>query len=177
MNIDHDSISSFFLIVYIVDDVTCVELPLNNTRHSTATLKVHVPEFLTETKLIQVSPLSIGMSLIETSKPVYRPGDLLKFRIINFDGRMKLYETVLNKLSIYNPSGLKVMEWRDVQIENGMKLFKHPLANYNIEGLWKIIAITYDNQVIEKQFQVDARGKLTNCFFRGNISKSNRFAD
>ncbi|XP_074597739.1 uncharacterized protein LOC141852591 isoform X2 [Brevipalpus obovatus] len=139
------------------DDVTCVELSLAPLRHYVAKLVVEVPNVLSEEKIVRISPTSIGMSLIETSKPVYKPGDQLKFRVINFDGRMNLYETVLDKVSVYNPFNYKVMEWKNVTINNGMEIFKHPLAYQNVEGIWKITVLTFDNQLIEKNFEVSGK--------------------
>ena len=102
---------------------------------------------------------SYGMTMLETSKPIYQPGEILKFRAIGFDGWMKPWSESFESVSVYNAEGSKVMEWRKAQLENGLSHYRLPLAQYNTEGTWRIVGITKSGETIVKFFQVSNKGK------------------
>ena len=105
----------------------------------------------------------------ETDKPIYKPGEKVKFRfmpiyptnlmrepasvgktweiVLNSDGKYKSIEVHDKKTAqefdliiIENPDGVRVAQWRNVNIEKSMNL-EYQLTNDPVFGIWKSKAV------------------------------------
>lgn len=106
-----------------------------------------------ETLEIRIKP-SNGLTLIETSKPIYRTNERLEFRIITINDWLRPIEEGFQSIAVENSKSMVVMEWTDVRTKNGIIGLQMPIAEDNYFGIWKIKAIDSRNGVTEKIFKV-----------------------
>ena len=111
-------------------------------------------------KQIEVSVHSpVNMVVIESSRPWYRPGELIQFRVFTFDTELKPTEQRLRKLSVLNANGLIVKEWQNVRSRAGLIELGHPLHFGADLGQWKIVAKTENNLELTKTIEVRNEGE------------------
>ena len=114
-------------------------------------------EIIDETLEIRIKP-SNGLTLIETSKPIYRTNERLEFRIITINDWLRPIEESFQSIAVENSKSMVVMEWTDVSTKNGIIGLEMPIAEDNYYGTWKIKAINNRNSVTEKIFKVHDYG-------------------
>ncbi|XP_047140666.1 murinoglobulin-1 isoform X2 [Hydra vulgaris] len=94
--------------------------------------------FKNESNYISVSKLGLNV-LIQTDKPVYKPGQTIKCRVVVVNTELKPYKGKL-KVVIENPSGTRMQQWNDVVLDDGFASFELPTSEKPVMGLWKIKA-------------------------------------
>jgi uncharacterized protein YfaS (alpha-2-macroglobulin family) len=121
-------------------------------------------DIIDETLEIRIKP-SNGLTLIETSKPIYRTNEKLQFRVITLNDWLRPIEEQFEQISVENSKSIPVMQWNALNSTNGMISLEMPIAEDNIFGTWKIRAITKKNIVTEKIFKVIDYGICYYVFF------------
>ncbi|XP_047140669.1 alpha-1-macroglobulin isoform X3 [Hydra vulgaris] len=94
--------------------------------------------FKNETNYISVSKLGLNV-LIQTDKPVYKPGQTIKCRVVVVNAELKPHKGKL-KVVIENPSGTRMQQWNDVELNDGFASFELPTSEKPVMGIWKIRA-------------------------------------
>lgn len=95
-----------------------------------------------------------GVLIIETDKPVYKPGQQIQGRIVYLNnGLTPLQDTIT--LSIKDAKGIKIHKEILTTNEYGVAKFELPLANELNFGTWKLEAETEGRQRTEKDIEVD----------------------
>nr|XP_006821995.1 PREDICTED: ovostatin-like [Saccoglossus kowalevskii] len=83
-----------------------------------------------------------------------RCGDL-KFRILSIEGtEFKPYKHMLSTVWIENPSGVRLIQWRNVSTNEGLVELEMPLSEEPILGTWKI-KCDMEETIIIQHFDVD----------------------
>ncbi|XP_071112915.1 alpha-2-macroglobulin-like protein 1 [Haliotis cracherodii] len=83
---------------------------------------------------------------IHSDKPIYKPGQLVRFRIMTIDSDLM---PVLDKISvvrIITPSDVIMKQWRDLENGNGMLTLEFQLAAEPLLGDWMIMVETGGSQ-------------------------------
>ncbi|NXN08148.1 A2ML1 protein, partial [Indicator maculatus] len=83
--------------------------------------------------------------LVETDKGIYKPGETVKFRIVNFDEDLKVIKKE-------DPEHNRIAEWRNVKSRHGIVDLSFPLAS---EALLGEYTITVHQHMAQKTFSVD----------------------
>ncbi|XP_066991727.2 CD109 antigen isoform X2 [Anabrus simplex] len=112
-------------------------------------LRVHANgrrTFLNETELI-FSPSFLAI-IVQTSKPVYKAGQVVNFRVILLTVDLMPYEDVVD-VYVKDPDGFIMRRWVSMQNNNGVISHKFTLPNLAKSGVWKIRVEAY--QQIEEQ--------------------------
>ncbi|XP_065672425.1 pregnancy zone protein isoform X2 [Hydra vulgaris] len=94
--------------------------------------------FKNESRYISVSKLGLNV-LIQTDKPVYKPGQTIKCRVVVVNAELKPHKGKL-KVTIENPSGTRMQQWNDVELDDGFSSFELPTSEKPVMGVWKIKA-------------------------------------
>ncbi|XP_021351698.1 alpha-2-macroglobulin-like isoform X2 [Mizuhopecten yessoensis] len=81
---------------------------------------------------------SSHITLIQCDKPMYKPGQTVKFRIMTIDAMMKPKTGVISMVSIENPSGIRVRQWRDLDMSKGIASLEMALSQEPTMGKWTI---------------------------------------
>ncbi|EDK99674.1 mCG132196, isoform CRA_b [Mus musculus] len=84
---------------------------------------------------------------VQTDKPVYKPGQSVKFRVVSMD-------KTLHPLNELDPKKNRIMQWRDIKTENGLKQMSFSLAAEPIQGPYKIVVHKQSGEMEEHSFTV-----------------------
>lgn len=94
------------------------------------------------------------MILVETSKPVYKPSETIKFNILTVDQDLKPVNEQFKKVWVENPYSTNIKQWRNVESKDGVLSFDLETAEENVLGKWTIKAMTKDDHLIVKYFEL-----------------------
>ncbi|XP_028616888.1 murinoglobulin-1-like [Grammomys surdaster] len=78
---------------------------------------------------------------IQTDKPVYKPGQSVKFRVVSMDRNLHPLNELFPLAYIEDPKMNRIMQWRDIKTENGLKQMSFNLAAEPIQGPYKIVLL------------------------------------
>ncbi|XP_066919557.1 alpha-1-macroglobulin-like isoform X3 [Clytia hemisphaerica] len=96
--------------------------------------------FKNTTDYIYVQKLGLNI-MVQTDRPIYKPGQTIKFRVIVVDTDLKPFTGTLNKVQIENPSGSVMRQWREVDlVDSGYASFELKTSEKPVLGKWKITA-------------------------------------
>ncbi|XP_028616885.1 murinoglobulin-1-like isoform X2 [Grammomys surdaster] len=91
---------------------------------------------------------------IQTDKPVYKPGQSVKFRIISMDKNLHPLNELFPLAYIEDPKTNRVMQWQDIKTRNGIKQMSFSLAAEPIQGPYKIVLQKQSGVMEEHSFTV-----------------------
>jgi hypothetical protein len=86
---------------------------------------------------IRVEKLGLSI-LIQTDRPLYKPGQIIRSRVIVVDSNLKPFNGKLDKVSIVNPSDSTMRIWRDTPLVDGFSSFELKTSVKPVLGKWKI---------------------------------------
>ncbi|EDK99673.1 mCG132196, isoform CRA_a, partial [Mus musculus] len=91
---------------------------------------------------------------VQTDKPVYKPGQSVKFRVVSMDKTLHPLNELLPLAYIEDPKKNRIMQWRDIKTENGLKQMSFSLAAEPIQGPYKIVVHKQSGEMEEHSFTV-----------------------
>nr|XP_034308643.1 pregnancy zone protein isoform X4 [Crassostrea gigas] len=97
------------------------------------------------------------ITLIQTDKPLYKPGQTVKFRILRLkaNNRLRPDTDKIKWVYVENPSNIRVMQWKDVPTTQGIASLEMLLSNDPPQGNWVIKAIYNDSKEYSNTFSVE----------------------
>ncbi|KAM9363777.1 venom factor-like [Symphorus nematophorus] len=101
-------------------------------------LKVNFGGLHSEERIVMVSFHS-GYIFIQTDKPIYNPGDTVRFRAFVSSPSFKAFDNSIT-IDIQNPDGVAVKDFPRVRAVNGIYGETYALSEIVNEGSWTIIA-------------------------------------
>nr|UCK81476.1 alpha-2-macroglobulin-like protein [Arenicola marina] len=105
-----------------------------------------------ETGKINIQQAANQLTLIQTDKPMYKPAQTVKFRVLKLNVDLRPSSDAVDQVYIEDPQGIRVAQW-PVQ-PRGLLDLEFPLASDPVLGTWKIIVVV-DEAKKEKEFKVD----------------------
>ncbi|XP_010154554.1 PREDICTED: alpha-2-macroglobulin-like protein 1 [Eurypyga helias] len=90
--------------------------------------------------------------LVETDKGLYKPGEIVKFRIVNLDKDLKVIKNEYSQIWLQDPEYNRVAEWLNVKSRQGIVDLSFPLAS---EALLGEYTISVQQDMAQKTFTVD----------------------
>ncbi|XP_034092136.1 complement C3-like isoform X2 [Gymnodraco acuticeps] len=105
-------------------------------------------------KILMVSFHS-GYIFIQTDKPIYKPGDTVRFRAFTSSPTFKAFNSSVT-IDIQNPDGIVVKQVSRIQAFDGVFADTFPLSEIVNEGQWTVIAKFdhWEQNTFTSQFQV-----------------------
>ncbi|XP_014770566.1 pregnancy zone protein [Octopus bimaculoides] len=91
--------------------------------------------------------------LVQPDKPIYKPGQTVKFRALVFDRNYKPWTGDIEKVFITDPKGTRIVQWLD-QYVDGLLSLEMQLSDDPILGEW-FINIEANGQKRTKKFKVE----------------------
>ncbi|NWS06084.1 A2ML1 protein, partial [Motacilla alba] len=88
-------------------------------------------------KKVLVKPQK-NIILIETDKGLYKPGETVKFRIVNLDESLKVIKNEYSQIWLQDPEYNRVAEWLNVKSNHGIVDLSFPLASEASLGKYTI---------------------------------------
>ena len=62
------------------------------------------------------------ITFIQTDKPIYKPGQTVRFRILSIESDLRAKLGMVEKVWIENPSGIRMTQWLNVETEKGKQV-------------------------------------------------------
>ncbi|XP_027486903.1 alpha-2-macroglobulin-like protein 1 isoform X2 [Corapipo altera] len=90
--------------------------------------------------------------LIETDKGLYKPGETVKFRIVNFDEDLKVIKNEYPQIWLQDPEHNRIAEWLNVKSSHGIVDLSFPLASEASLGEY---TISVQQDMAQKTFRVE----------------------
>ncbi|XP_076796626.1 murinoglobulin-1-like isoform X2 [Arvicanthis niloticus] len=91
---------------------------------------------------------------IQTDKPVYKPGQTVKFRVVSMDKNLHPLNELFPLAYIEDPKANRIIQWQDIKTENGLKQMSFSLAAEPIQGPYKIVMQKQSGRKEEHSFTV-----------------------
>ncbi|NXR45015.1 A2ML1 protein, partial [Hippolais icterina] len=92
---------------------------------------------VSESKKVMLRALNPGI-FIQTDKPVYKPGQEVKFRVVSLDKDLAPSNQKLPLVFLKDPSGNRIAQWREVTPRQGIVDLSLPLASEPALGTYTI---------------------------------------
>ncbi|XP_016157387.1 PREDICTED: alpha-2-macroglobulin-like protein 1 isoform X2 [Ficedula albicollis] len=102
-------------------------------------------------KKVLVKPQK-NIILIETDKGLYKPGETVKFRIVNLDENLKVIKNEYSQIWLQDPEYNRVAEWLNVKSDHGIVDLSFPLASEASLGEY---TISVQQDMAKKTFSVE----------------------
>ena len=93
-----------------------------------------------------------SLVFIETDKPIYKPGQIVRIRLIAVDSMLRKTEDDVT-VEILDAKGIKVFR-RNLHID-GMAEIEFPLSNEPNEGIWKVRVLRNGKTIDQLDFRVE----------------------
>jgi hypothetical protein len=94
------------------------------------------------------------LTFVETDKPVYKPLDTIKLRILTLGHNLKPMASNLKLIYIQDSSLTRVYQWSNIQSLNGLIQLELPLSDEPNLGTWMITVENYDKSETSVSFEV-----------------------
>ncbi|XP_023228153.1 pregnancy zone protein-like [Centruroides sculpturatus] len=105
-------------------------------------------------KEVYLTPNSL-ITFIQTDKPIYKPGQTVRFRVFPVDVFLKPIDSKsIGDIWIENPTGIRVAQWKNVSFTNGLVQLELPLSGEPLLGDW-LIHSEISGKSGQQSFKVD----------------------
>ncbi|XP_029374169.1 alpha-2-macroglobulin isoform X2 [Echeneis naucrates] len=105
-----------------------------------------------KTKVVIEPPAFIH--IIQTDKPIYKPGQTVQFRIVSMDTNFIPVARVYKVVDLQDPSSNRIAQWLDKSIDGGILDLSHPMIPEAAQGTYKISASTNKGEQISHAFEI-----------------------
>ncbi|XP_041317857.1 ovostatin-like [Pyrgilauda ruficollis] len=116
-----------------------------------------------------------GAVLVQTDKPLYKPGQTVMFRVVTLDTQLRPVQETYPRIIIEDPEQNKIFQWLEVTSKHGIIQLSFPLIPEPILGSYQITVETksggkeYQSFRVEEyvlpKFEVTTTGPKTISFF------------
>jgi len=87
------------------------------------------------------------MMFIQTDKPVYKPSDVVRIRILSLIGPdLKAATNSIKLAYMEDPSKTRLMQWTNLNISHGLASIEMPLSSEPPLGTWTVKVLTEDQE-------------------------------
>ncbi|KAK3096606.1 hypothetical protein FSP39_001625 [Pinctada imbricata] len=131
-------------------DLTAPDLPgrYNFTANLTANFGSYIAsQVYTSDATIHDSSIQ-SVTLVQTDKPLYKPGQMVKFRVMKLKKDFRPVFGLIPFVGIENPSGVRVMQWRNVDLSKGIASLEMQLSKDPPLGKW-MIKVMFDKEITQ----------------------------
>ncbi|XP_041499265.1 alpha-2-macroglobulin isoform X2 [Microtus oregoni] len=96
-----------------------------------------------------------SLIFVQTDKPIYKPGQTVKFRVVSLDENFHPLNELIPLLYIKDPKGNHIAQWPSFKLESGLKQLSFPLSWEPPRGSYKVVIRTETGRTIEHSFFVE----------------------
>ncbi|XP_015983530.2 pregnancy zone protein-like [Rousettus aegyptiacus] len=108
-----------------------------------------------------------SLVFVQTDKPIYKPGQTVKFRIVSVDVNFHPLNETFPVIYIENPKGNRIFQWQQLKLQGGLSQLSFPLSVEPSLGHYKVklekesgIKITHSfevNEYVLPKFEVQVK--------------------
>ncbi|XP_056612697.1 alpha-2-macroglobulin-like protein 1 [Triplophysa dalaica] len=132
----------FQVPVVLVDTVATVYVKIEGASTS-----------LNKTTSILIKP-PMKLILIQTDKPIYKPGETVKFRIVSLDSNFLTHNQTFQTVELRDPRSNYIGQWLNQTTRNGILDLYHSMTPQATEGNYVITAWDETNQQTTHYFEI-----------------------
>ncbi|XP_045042887.2 pregnancy zone protein [Desmodus rotundus] len=96
-----------------------------------------------------------SLVFVQTDKPIYKPGQTVKFRIVSVDENFRPLNELIPLVYLENPKRNRIGQWQKLKLESGLKQLAFPLSSEPIQGSYKVVVRKESGGRIEHPFTVE----------------------
>ncbi|XP_010153687.1 PREDICTED: ovostatin-like, partial [Eurypyga helias] len=93
--------------------------------------------------------------IVQTDKPIYKPGQSVMFRVVALDFSFKPVQEMYPLITIQDPRGNRIFQWQNVTSEMNIIQIEFPLTEEPILGHYRIIVAKKSRDKISRSFLVE----------------------
>ncbi|RVE75122.1 hypothetical protein OJAV_G00013710 [Oryzias javanicus] len=105
-----------------------------------------------ETKVLIEPPTFIH--IVQTDKPIYKPGQTVQFRIVSMDTNFIPVSRLYKEVTIQDPNSNRIAQWLDKSIDGGILDLSHSTIPEAAQGIYTITAETDKGETISYNFEI-----------------------
>uniref|UniRef100_A0A8C4PQJ0 Alpha-2-macroglobulin n=1 Tax=Equus asinus asinus TaxID=83772 RepID=A0A8C4PQJ0_EQUAS len=79
-----------------------------------------------------------SLVFVQTDKPIYKPGQTVKFRVVVLDENFYPLNELVSFL-ISDPKENRIAQWQNLMLESGLKQLTFPLSSEPFQGSYKVV--------------------------------------
>ncbi|XP_020030545.2 alpha-2-macroglobulin [Castor canadensis] len=95
-----------------------------------------------------------SLIFVQTDKPIYKPGQIVKFRIVSVDESFHPLNELMTLVYIQDPKGNRIAQWQSLKLESGLKQLSFPLSSEPLQGTYLVVVRTESGEK-NHQFTVE----------------------
>ncbi|KAM8776857.1 pregnancy zone protein-like [Rhynchonycteris naso] len=96
-----------------------------------------------------------SLVFVQTDKPIYKPGQTVKFRIVSVDKNFHPLNELIPLVYLEDPKRNRIGQWQSLKLQNGLKQLAFFLSSEPIEGSYKVVIQKESGGSIEHPFTVE----------------------
>ncbi|XP_036313280.1 alpha-2-macroglobulin isoform X6 [Pipistrellus kuhlii] len=96
-----------------------------------------------------------SLVFVQTDKPIYKPGQTVKFRVVSLDENFHPLSELIPLVCIEDPKGNRIAQWQKLQLESGLKQLSFPLSSEPFQGNYKVVVQKESGERTEQAFTVE----------------------
>ncbi|RXN04002.1 alpha-2-macroglobulin 1 [Labeo rohita] len=95
-----------------------------------------------------------NLLFIQLDKPIYKPGQTLKFRIVSLDSNLLPHNQVFQTVELQGPYSNRIGQWLNQTTRTGILDLSHSMSPEAAQGYYTITAWDEKNQQISQSFEM-----------------------
>ncbi|XP_058245377.1 alpha-2-macroglobulin-like protein 1 [Hemibagrus wyckioides] len=104
------------------------------------------------TKILITPPRQL--TIIQTDKPIYKPGQIVKFRIASLDTNFLTYKQTFPTIAVQDPNSNRIGQWLNVPTSSGLVDLSYPINSEATKGVYVITVWDKKNNQLTQTFEV-----------------------
>ncbi|XP_036092998.1 alpha-2-macroglobulin isoform X2 [Rousettus aegyptiacus] len=96
-----------------------------------------------------------SLVFVQTDKPIYKPEQTVKFRIVSLDENFHPLNELIPLVYIEDPKGNRIAQWQKLELESGLKQLTFPLSSEPFQGSYKVVVQKESGERTEHPFTVE----------------------
>ncbi|XP_019716797.1 alpha-2-macroglobulin-like protein 1 [Hippocampus comes] len=105
-----------------------------------------------KTKILIQPPAFIH--IVQTDKPIYKPGQTVQFRIVSMDSNFIPVDRLYTVVELQDPNSNRIAQWLDKFVSAGILDLSHPMIEEATQGTYVITATTDKGEKISHSFDI-----------------------
>ncbi|XP_051819218.1 alpha-2-macroglobulin-like isoform X2 [Antechinus flavipes] len=96
-----------------------------------------------------------SLVFLQTDKPIYKPGQIVQFRIVSVNGNFRPLNEKFPLVYIEDPKRNRILQWQNLVLEGGLKQLSFSLSSEPARGSYKVVVQKETGRNKEHSFKVE----------------------